>query len=90
MLSLMLEVGRISLLRISLLPRPQMDGALEHWIWKLVEALKSNPTWQINVIIADWLVSAYTHYPIAAQNTRDVGQEIAHFLEWLEVSMMPK
>ncbi|XP_048337665.1 hepatic triacylglycerol lipase isoform X2 [Sphaerodactylus townsendi] len=63
-----------------------VDGRLESWIWMLAEALKSQHP-QTNVIIADWLTLAYQHYPIAVQNTRDVGQEIARFLEWLEDSV---
>lgn len=61
-----------------------MDGILEGWIWKMAAALKSQHK-QINVIIADWLTFAHQHYPIAVQNTRYIGQEIADFLEWLEV-----
>lgn len=57
---------------------------LEGWIWKMAAALKSQHK-QINVIIADWLTFAHQHYPIAVQNTRFIGQEIADFLEWLEV-----
>lgn len=50
----------------------------------MAAALKSQHK-QMNVIIADWLTSAHQHYPIAVQNTRYIGQEIADFLEWLEV-----
>ncbi|XP_068000051.1 hepatic triacylglycerol lipase isoform X2 [Melanerpes formicivorus] len=63
-----------------------MDGVLEGWIWKMAAALKSQRK-RINVIIADWLTLAHQHYPIAVQNTRYVGQEIADFLEWLEESI---
>ncbi|XP_062998414.1 hepatic triacylglycerol lipase [Elgaria multicarinata webbii] len=63
-----------------------VDGRLEGWIWKLAEELKSQLT-QTNVIITDWLAFAHAHYPIAVQNTRDIGQEIAQFLEWLEESL---
>ncbi|KFQ45263.1 Hepatic triacylglycerol lipase, partial [Nestor notabilis] len=63
-----------------------VDGILEGWIWKMAAALKSQQK-QINVIVADWLVSAHQHYPIAVQNTRYIGQEIADFLEWLEESI---
>lgn len=62
-----------------------MDRRLEGWIWKLAEELKTQLP-DTNVIITDWLSLAHAHYPIAVQNTRDVGQEIARFLEWLEVS----
>lgn len=50
----------------------------------MAAALKSQHN-QMNVIIADWLTLAHQHYPIAVQNTRTTGQEIAQFLEWLEV-----
>jgi len=50
----------------------------------MAAALKSQHK-QTNVIIADWLTFAHQHYPIAVQNTRYIGQEIADFLEWLEV-----
>lgn len=63
----------------------QVDRTLERWIWKLAEEFKTQLP-DTNVIITDWLSLAHAHYPIAVQNTRDVGQEIARFLEWLEVS----
>ncbi|XP_043101759.1 hepatic triacylglycerol lipase isoform X1 [Puntigrus tetrazona] len=61
----------------------QVDGMMENWIERLASALKSSEE-GINVVIADWLTLAHHHYPIAAQNTRIVGQEIAHLLRWLE------
>ncbi|XP_060611675.2 hepatic triacylglycerol lipase [Anolis sagrei] len=63
-----------------------VDGRLEGWIWKLAEALKAHLA-HTNVVIADWLSLAHAHYPIAVQNTRDIGQEIAQFLKWLEESV---
>lgn len=59
---------------------------MENWISRLALALKSSEG-SINVVIADWLTLAHQHYPIAAQNTRIVGQDIAHLLRWLEVSL---
>ncbi|XP_070619456.1 hepatic triacylglycerol lipase [Erythrolamprus reginae] len=63
-----------------------VDRRLEGWIWKLAEELKTQLL-DTNVIVTDWLSLAHAHYPIAVQNTRDVGQEIARFLEWLEASV---
>ncbi|XP_027737326.1 hepatic triacylglycerol lipase isoform X2 [Empidonax traillii] len=63
-----------------------VDGILESWIWKMAAALKAHHK-PVNVIVADWLTLAHQHYPIAVQNTRYVGQEIAEFLEWLEESI---
>ncbi|XP_030044697.1 hepatic triacylglycerol lipase [Microcaecilia unicolor] len=63
-----------------------INGMLEGWISKMAAALKSNQR-DFNVIIADWLSLAQQHYPIAVRNTRLVGQEIADFLEWLELSL---
>lgn len=39
-----------------------------------------------NVIVVDWLDSAQNHYGVAAQNTKAVGQEVARFIDWIEVS----
>lgn len=50
----------------------------------MAAALKSQRN-EMNVVIADWLTLAHQHYPIAVWNTRTTGQEIAQFLEWLEV-----
>ncbi|XP_016318953.1 hepatic triacylglycerol lipase-like isoform X3 [Sinocyclocheilus anshuiensis] len=60
-----------------------VDGMMENWISRLASALKSSEG-SINVVIADWLTLAHHHYPIAVQNTRVVGQDIAHLLRWLE------
>uniref|UniRef100_A0A672Q2H5 Hepatic triacylglycerol lipase n=1 Tax=Sinocyclocheilus grahami TaxID=75366 RepID=A0A672Q2H5_SINGR len=60
-----------------------VDGMMENWISRLASALKSSEG-SINVVIADWLTLAHHHYPIAVQNTRIVGQDIAHLLRWLE------
>uniref|UniRef100_A0A673JA55 triacylglycerol lipase n=1 Tax=Sinocyclocheilus rhinocerous TaxID=307959 RepID=A0A673JA55_9TELE len=60
-----------------------VDGMMENWISRLASALKSSEG-SINVVIADWLTLAHQHYPIAVQNTRIVGQDIAHLLRWLE------
>ncbi|XP_026537842.1 hepatic triacylglycerol lipase-like isoform X2 [Notechis scutatus] len=60
-----------------------VDRRLEGWIWKLAEELKIQLP-HSNVVITDWLSLAHAHYPVAVQNTRDVGREIARFLEWLE------
>lgn len=62
-----------------------MDGMMENWISRLALALKSSGG-SINVVIADWMTLAHHHYPIAAQNTRIVGKDIAHLLRWLEDS----
>ncbi|XP_019389026.1 PREDICTED: hepatic triacylglycerol lipase isoform X2 [Crocodylus porosus] len=63
-----------------------VDGMLENWVWKMAATLKSKHK-ETNVMIADWLSFAHQHYPIAVQNTRYIGQEIAGFLEWLEDSI---
>lgn len=64
-----------------------MDGLLEDWIWKMVEALKSQLDQPMNVVLADWITLAQNHYAIAVRNTRLVGQEVAALLQWLEESV---
>ncbi|KAM4039572.1 hepatic triacylglycerol lipase [Anomaloglossus baeobatrachus] len=63
-----------------------IDGNMEAWIPKMASAFKSSKK-EINVIIVDWLISAHVHYPVAVQNARFIGLEIAEFLEWLESSI---
>lgn len=57
----------------------------ESWVAKLVSALYEREQ-TANVIVVDWLNSAQNHYVVAAQNTKVVGQEIARFIDWIEVS----
>lgn len=56
----------------------------ESWVAKLVSALYEREQ-TANVIVVDWLNSAQNHYMVAAQNTKTVGQEIARFIDWIEV-----
>ncbi|XP_048649497.1 hepatic triacylglycerol lipase isoform X3 [Marmota marmota marmota] len=63
-----------------------VDGMLESWVWQMAAALKSRTAQPVNVGLADWITLAYRHYTIAVRNTRIVGQEVAAFLRWLEVT----
>ena len=56
----------------------------ESWVAKLVSALYERER-DANVIVVDWLTTAQNHYVVAAQNTKMVGQEIARFIDWMEV-----
>ncbi|XP_051893498.1 lipoprotein lipase-like isoform X3 [Pristis pectinata] len=60
-----------------------VTGMFESWIPKLVLALYEREG-DSNVIVVDWLTRAHQHYPVAAENTKLVGRDIAHFIEWLE------
>lgn len=60
-----------------------LSGMFESWVAKLVSALYEREQ-TANVIVVDWLNSAQNHYVVAAQNTKAVGQEIAHFIDWIE------
>lgn len=64
---------------------PQLSGMFESWVAKLVAALYEREQ-TANVIVVDWLSSAQNHYVVAAQKTKAVGQEIARFIDWIEVS----
>lgn len=57
----------------------------ESWMAKLVSALYEREQ-TANVIVVDWLTLAQNHYVVAAQKTKAVGQEIARFIDWIEVS----
>ncbi|XP_072295608.1 lipoprotein lipase [Eucyclogobius newberryi] len=66
-----------------------LSGMFESWVAKLVTALYEREQ-TANVIVVDWLNTAQNHYVVAAQNTKVVGQEIAHFIDWLkEATNMP-
>lgn len=60
-----------------------VSGMFESWVAKLVSALYEREK-TANVIVVDWLETAQNHYVVAAQNTKAVGQEIAHFIDWIE------
>uniref|UniRef100_A0AAZ3QJ44 triacylglycerol lipase n=1 Tax=Oncorhynchus tshawytscha TaxID=74940 RepID=A0AAZ3QJ44_ONCTS len=60
-----------------------VSGLFESWVAKLVSALYEREQ-DANVIVVDWLHTAQNQYPVAAQDTKMVGQEIAHFIDWLE------
>lgn len=66
---------------------PQMSGMFESWVAKLVAALYEREQ-TANVIVVDWLNSAQNHYVVAAQKTKAVGQDIARFIDWIEVSTL--
>lgn len=65
----------------------QLSGMFESWVAKLVAALYEREQ-TANVIVVDWLNSAQNHYVVAAQKTKAVGQEIARFIDWIEVSTL--
>ncbi|XP_043577526.1 lipoprotein lipase-like [Chiloscyllium plagiosum] len=60
-----------------------VSGLFESWIEKLVTALYHREP-DANVLVVDWLNRAHQHYPIAAQNTVLVGQDISKLIDWLE------
>ncbi|XP_007899210.1 lipoprotein lipase [Callorhinchus milii] len=60
-----------------------VSGMFESWIHKLVTALYQREP-AANVLVVDWLNRAHQHYPIAAQNTVLVGEDIAKFLNWIK------
>ncbi|KAM9385120.1 lipoprotein lipase [Pholidichthys leucotaenia] len=60
-----------------------LSGMFESWVTKLVSALYDREQ-TANVIVVDWLSLAQNHYAIAAHKTKEVGQEIARFINWIE------
>ncbi|XP_051545267.1 hepatic triacylglycerol lipase-like [Myxocyprinus asiaticus] len=60
-----------------------MNGIMEQWIFRLASALKIR-IGQVNVLISDWRNLALQPYPVAAKNSRQVGQDVATLLKWLE------
>ncbi|KAJ3593055.1 hypothetical protein NHX12_005393 [Muraenolepis orangiensis] len=60
-----------------------VDGMMESWVFRLSSALHKSLT-EVNIVVTDWLRLAHQHYPIAVQNTRAVGQDIAFLLRWLQ------
>ncbi|KAI1891786.1 hypothetical protein AGOR_G00147340 [Albula goreensis] len=60
-----------------------VSGMFESWVAKLVAALYERER-DANVIVVDWLSTAQNHYVVAAQNTKMVGQDIAHFIDWIQ------
>ncbi|KAM9831403.1 lipoprotein lipase [Neosynchiropus ocellatus] len=66
-----------------------LSGLFESWVSKLVSALYAREN-TANVIVVDWLDSAQNHYVFAAQKTKEVGQEVARFIDWIqETSNIP-
>ncbi|XP_063052635.1 hepatic triacylglycerol lipase-like [Engraulis encrasicolus] len=56
---------------------------MEDWMIRLGSALKAH-LGRVNVLVCDWQPLAQRFYPIAAQNARQVGQELALYLDWLQ------
>lgn len=63
----------------------QITGMFESWVPKLVNALYMREP-DSNVIVVDWLSRASMHYPVSAAYTKLVGQDVATFVDWMEVS----
>ncbi|KAK0137380.1 Hepatic triacylglycerol lipase [Merluccius polli] len=60
-----------------------MDGMMESWVFRLSSAFRQSLP-EVNIVVTDWLALAHQHYPIAVQNTRAVGQDVASLLRWLQ------
>ncbi|CAN9507061.1 unnamed protein product [Ophioblennius macclurei] len=60
-----------------------LDGIMESWVTMLAKVMKTN-LGDVNVVLTNWLSLAHQHYPTAAQSTRTIGKDIAHFLQVLQ------
>ncbi|XP_053226811.1 lipoprotein lipase [Podarcis raffonei] len=58
-------------------------GMYESWVPKLVKALYQREP-HSNVIVVDWLSRSSLHYPDSAAYTKEVGEDVAKFVDWLE------
>uniref|UniRef100_A0A8C5LT05 Lipoprotein lipase n=1 Tax=Leptobrachium leishanense TaxID=445787 RepID=A0A8C5LT05_9ANUR len=60
-----------------------VTGMYESWVPKLVAALyKREP--DSNVVVVDWLARSQQHYPVSAEYTKLVGQDVASFIDWMD------
>ncbi|XP_059927247.1 hepatic triacylglycerol lipase [Gadus macrocephalus] len=64
-------------------PGWSLDGMMESWVLRLASGLEQSLA-EVNVVVTDWLRLAHQHYPIAVQNTRAVGKDVATLLRWLQ------
>jgi triacylglycerol lipase len=62
---------------------------MESWVLRLASGLEQSLA-EVNVVVTDWLRLAHQHYPIAVQNTRAVGKDVATLLRWLQVGDGPR
>lgn len=58
----------------------------ESWVPKLVKALYNREP-DSNVIVVNWLARASLHYTTSAYFTKEVGEDVAAFVDWMEVSI---
>ncbi|XP_007425898.1 lipoprotein lipase [Python bivittatus] len=58
-------------------------GMFESWVPKLVKALYDREP-DSNVIVVNWLARSSLHYSMSADFTKQVGEDIAAFVNWME------
>ncbi|XP_072920173.1 putative endothelial lipase isoform X1 [Hemitrygon akajei] len=58
-------------------------GLMESWISGMVKALQKQEA-HANIIVANWLDRAHQLYPVAVNNSKEVGKEVAVLIDWLE------
>ncbi|XP_063311881.1 lipoprotein lipase [Pelobates fuscus] len=60
-----------------------VTGMYESWVPKLVGALYKREPYS-NVVVVDWLARSQQHYPVSAEYTKFVGQDVATFIDWID------